>query len=72
MTIDCMGRVMTTEEEEGGDAWLKLRVGKGLLGSWRVWGSGAPEDCMTLTLLWVEGGCLWWSIKLWICRDFMS
>ena len=85
MTTGRPGRVMTTEEEGGGggtdvgvggDALLKLSVGKGLFGSLVKVGpaaaAGAEEEGVTQTLWVVEGGCLWWSIKLWICSDFMS
>ena len=79
MTTGRPGRVMTTEEEKGGvtdvggEALLKLSVGKGLFGSLvKVGVAAADEDGVTQTLWVVEGGCLWWSIKLWICSDFMS
>ena len=79
MTTGRPGRVMTTEEEEGtdvgvgGDALLKLSVGKGLFGSLvKVGAAVAEEEGVTQTLWVVVGGCLWWSIKLWICSDFMS
>ena len=75
MTTGRPGRVMTTEEEGGGgtdvvvvgDALLKLSVGKGLFGSLVKVGpaaaaAGAEEEGVTLWV--VEGGCLWWSIKL--------
>jgi len=59
----------------GGEAWLNFRVGKGELrgilgGVTRgAMGTEPPDPPGPV----VGGGaCLWCSIKLWICRDFMS